>query len=172
MGKHGASSLPRARRGTARHGTGWCGCRTAIRHHTLCHVGCLLSPALSSPSAAEDTLVRGDEKLPGDAFALSIHNIWDVIRSQKDLNLPAHKVGVGVPPRRCPRVCLHGCVGGRCGGGGAGQVLGKASRCEAEGIPSNPPTAATTQRSCCFPPTQIMHAPSSFPLPLPPPPCR
>ncbi|KAG2432901.1 hypothetical protein HXX76_008632 [Chlamydomonas incerta] len=43
---------------------------------------------------AEDTLVRGDEKLPGDAFALSIHNIWDVIRSQKDLNLPAHKVMV------------------------------------------------------------------------------
>eukprot|EP00198_Chlamydomonas_reinhardtii_P001037 XP_001690372.1 predicted protein [Chlamydomonas reinhardtii] len=33
-------------------------------------------------------------QLPGDAFALSIHNIWDVIRSQKDLNLPAHKVMV------------------------------------------------------------------------------
>ncbi|KAG2448827.1 hypothetical protein HYH02_006178 [Chlamydomonas schloesseri] len=43
---------------------------------------------------AEDTLICGDEKLPGDAFALSIHNIWDVIRSQKDLNLPAHKVMV------------------------------------------------------------------------------
>jgi hypothetical protein len=32
------------------------------------------------------------DKLPGDAFALSLHSIWDVIRSQKDLNLPAHKV--------------------------------------------------------------------------------
>ncbi|EFJ52341.1 hypothetical protein VOLCADRAFT_79128 [Volvox carteri f. nagariensis] len=42
----------------------------------------------------EESLIRGDEKLPGDAFALSIRNIWDVIRAQKDLNLPAHKVMV------------------------------------------------------------------------------
>ncbi|GFR42392.1 hypothetical protein Agub_g3264, partial [Astrephomene gubernaculifera] len=43
---------------------------------------------------ADDSLVRGDEKLPGDSFALSIRNIWEVIRAQKDLNLPAHKVMV------------------------------------------------------------------------------
>ncbi|GLC63350.1 hypothetical protein PLESTF_000026900 [Pleodorina starrii] len=42
----------------------------------------------------EDTLIRGDERLPGDSFALSTRNIWDVIRAQKDLNLPAHKVMV------------------------------------------------------------------------------
>ncbi|GIL94426.1 hypothetical protein Vretimale_620 [Volvox reticuliferus] len=42
----------------------------------------------------EETLIRGDEKLPGDTFGLSIRNIWDVIRAQKDLNLPAHKVMV------------------------------------------------------------------------------
>jgi hypothetical protein len=33
-------------------------------------------------------------KLPGDAFALSTQSIWEVIRSQKDLNLPAHKIMV------------------------------------------------------------------------------
>lgn len=32
------------------------------------------------------------DKLPADALPLSIENIWAVIRSQKDLNLPAHKV--------------------------------------------------------------------------------
>ncbi|GIL45756.1 hypothetical protein Vafri_2910 [Volvox africanus] len=42
----------------------------------------------------EETLIRGDEKLPGDTFAFSIRKIWDVIRAQKDLNLPAHKVMV------------------------------------------------------------------------------
>ncbi|KXZ47030.1 hypothetical protein GPECTOR_38g267 [Gonium pectorale] len=42
----------------------------------------------------DDSLIHGEEKLPGDAFALSIRNIWEVIRSQKDLNLPAHKVMV------------------------------------------------------------------------------
>ncbi|PNH08156.1 Protein ROOT HAIR DEFECTIVE 3 [Tetrabaena socialis] len=42
----------------------------------------------------DETLIRNDEKLPGDVFALSIRNIWEVIRSQKDLNLPAHKVMV------------------------------------------------------------------------------
>ena len=36
--------------------------------------------------------MREDDKLPGAAFSLSIKKIWEVIRSQKDLNLPAHKV--------------------------------------------------------------------------------
>ncbi len=53
---------------------------------------CLRVAALPFP-ADDDSLVRGEEKLPGDAFALSVRNIWEVIRSQKDLNLPAHKVG-------------------------------------------------------------------------------
>ncbi len=41
---------------------------------------------------AEDSLFRHEDKLPGDAFVLSTGSIWEVIRSQKDLNLPAHKV--------------------------------------------------------------------------------
>lgn len=43
----------------------------------------------------DDTLVRvSQDALPGDAFALSMGNLWDIIKSQKDLNLPAHKVMV------------------------------------------------------------------------------
>ena len=40
-----------------------------------------------------------DDKLPGDALALSLSNIWGVIKEQKDLNLPAHKVCVLELPR-------------------------------------------------------------------------
>lgn len=43
----------------------------------------------------EDTLVRhSSDKLPGNSLAMSLKNIWEVIRDQKDLNLPAHKVMV------------------------------------------------------------------------------
>mmetsp|Transcript_3599 Transcript_3599/g.10456 ORF Transcript_3599/g.10456 Transcript_3599/m.10456 type:complete len:858 (-) Transcript_3599:898-3471(-) len=43
----------------------------------------------------EDTLVRpAEDKLPGQALALSMQKLWQVIREQKDLNLPAHKVMV------------------------------------------------------------------------------
>lgn len=35
----------------------------------------------------------GADKLPADSLVLSTKQIWEVIRSQKDLNLPAHKVG-------------------------------------------------------------------------------
>ena len=41
----------------------------------------------------EDTLVRvSNDKLPGHALALSLQKVWEIIRDQKDLNLPAHKV--------------------------------------------------------------------------------
>lgn len=41
----------------------------------------------------EDSLVHvSQDALPGDAFALSLNKVWEVIKSQKDLNLPAHKV--------------------------------------------------------------------------------
>ena len=43
---------------------------------------------------ATDTLIREFDKLPGDAFPLSAERVWEVVRSQKDLNLPAHKVMV------------------------------------------------------------------------------
>ena len=54
----------------------------------------LKSCVLSRCSCAdEDTLVRvSRDKLPGDALALSLQKVWEVIRDQKDLNLPAHKV--------------------------------------------------------------------------------
>ncbi len=45
--------------------------------------------------AGDDTLVREGDKLPADSLVLSTKNIWDIIRSQKDLNLPAHKVRRG-----------------------------------------------------------------------------
>ena len=44
-------------------------------------------------AAGADTLVHVRlDALPGDAFALSLNKVWEVIKSQKDLNLPAHKV--------------------------------------------------------------------------------
>ena len=50
-------------------------------------------PSSRCSHADEDTLVRlSRDKLPGDALALSLQKVWEVIRDQKDLNLPAHKV--------------------------------------------------------------------------------
>ncbi|KAG1660222.1 hypothetical protein FOA52_005092 [Chlamydomonas sp. UWO 241] len=42
----------------------------------------------------DDSLVASADHLPIDSLALSMRSIWEVIRSQKDLNLPAHKVMV------------------------------------------------------------------------------
>uniref|UniRef100_A0A383VTW4 Protein ROOT HAIR DEFECTIVE 3 homolog n=1 Tax=Tetradesmus obliquus TaxID=3088 RepID=A0A383VTW4_TETOB len=43
----------------------------------------------------DDSLVRAaNGRLPADSLVLSTRNIWGIIRSQKDLNLPAHKVMV------------------------------------------------------------------------------
>ena len=48
--------------------------------------GCVRAPG-------EDTLLRaGEGKLPGHALALSMARVWEAIREQRDLNLPAHKV--------------------------------------------------------------------------------
>jgi Root hair defective 3 GTP-binding protein (RHD3) len=33
-----------------------------------------------------------EDKLPGHALPLSMQRLWQIIREQKDLNLPAHKV--------------------------------------------------------------------------------
>ncbi len=53
----------------------------------------VLRRRFSSEEAGPDGLVRASpDKLPAGALALSTANIWSVIRSQKDLNLPAHKV--------------------------------------------------------------------------------
>lgn len=42
----------------------------------------------------EGYLRPSDDKLPGDALALSMEKVWEVIRDNKDLNLPAHRVMV------------------------------------------------------------------------------
>ncbi len=48
-------------------------------------------------AADEDTLVRTSaDKLPAAALALSTKKVWEVIRTQRDLNLPAHKVRCAV----------------------------------------------------------------------------
>ena len=53
------------------------------------------------------------DALPGDAFALSLNKVWEVIRSQKDLNLPAHKVccNLSSPGKHCKLSGHHaGCA--------------------------------------------------------------
>lgn len=43
--------------------------------------------------AGDESLVRVNEtKLPGDVLTMNLKKIWEVIKDQKDLNLPAHKV--------------------------------------------------------------------------------
>eukprot|EP01025_Chloroclados_australasicus_P021685 TRINITY_DN2272_c1_g1_i2.p1 TRINITY_DN2272_c1_g1~~TRINITY_DN2272_c1_g1_i2.p1 ORF type:complete len:863 (-),score=113.96 TRINITY_DN2272_c1_g1_i2:497-2974(-) len=53
----------------------------------------------------EDTLsdVTVDGKLPGNAVALNMCSIWELIKDHKDLNLPAHKVMVA--NIRCAELC-------------------------------------------------------------------
>ena len=48
------------------------------------------------------------DKLPAAALALSTKKVWEVIRSQRDLNLPAHKVRHSMPAvlRTLP-ACWH-----------------------------------------------------------------
>ena len=41
---------------------------------------------------ASGFLRPSDEKLPGQALALSMAKVWEVVRDNKDLNLPAHRV--------------------------------------------------------------------------------
>lgn len=36
----------------------------------------------------------GSDKLPGSSLALHMTTIWEVVRANKDLNLPAHRVMV------------------------------------------------------------------------------
>ena len=49
------------------------------------------------PTGADSLVHVSQDALPGDAFALSLNKVWEVIKSQKDLNLPAHKV--------CSQIC-------------------------------------------------------------------
>lgn len=56
--------------------------------------------------ADEDSLVRASrDKLPGNVLSMSLKNIWDVIKEQKDLNLPAHKVLILTGPNWLPNSC-------------------------------------------------------------------
>ena len=55
---------------------------------------CLTEPPLCL-GAGDDSLIRiSEDKLPGDSLALSMGKVWEVIKDQKDLNLPAHKVSL------------------------------------------------------------------------------
>ena len=80
--------------------------RGAPRRPTACRLRALAfaPPTLATPThpphatcphvvpLSDDSLVRKhDDQLPVSALPLSTANIWSVIRSQKDLNLPAHK---------------------------------------------------------------------------------
>lgn len=49
------------------------------------------------PTGADSLVHVSQDSLPGDAFALSLNKVWEVIKSQKDLNLPAHKVCCSLP---------------------------------------------------------------------------
>ena len=57
----------------------------------------------------------GEGKLPGHTLALSMARVWEAIREQRDLNLPAHKVR---PLRRMRLQRAYGphsswlCIGG------------------------------------------------------------
>jgi hypothetical protein len=52
-------------------------------------------PACLLPSGEESLVKEDPARLPLDALPYSLAEIWQVIRSQKDLNLPAHKVWGG-----------------------------------------------------------------------------
>ncbi|GMH34197.1 hypothetical protein BSKO_02031 [Bryopsis sp. KO-2023] len=45
-------------------------------------------------AGGEGSFVRSGDKLPGDAVPLSAQKVWEVVKSQKDLDLPAHKIMV------------------------------------------------------------------------------
>lgn len=53
----------------------------------------------------ESLLRNGSDKLPGQALALSMVKVWDVIKENKDLNLPAHRVMVATI--RCKDIALQ-----------------------------------------------------------------
>ena len=70
-------------------------------------------------SADENSLLRPDPaKLPGQAQAFNMAELWEIIHSQRDLNLPAHKVLLR--PHYCHMPCaavynkqgllLHACM--------------------------------------------------------------
>jgi hypothetical protein len=71
----------------------------------------------ASSAAGDDSLVRtGDGRLPADSLVLSTRNIWGIIKSQKDLNLPAHKVRRSSGARfcGCGMLLLLPCVNTEC----------------------------------------------------------
>ncbi len=61
--------------------------------HTPSHT---LPPPFPFPNTeADDTLVRvSNDKLPSSTVELNMSKIWEVVRANKDLNLPAHRVMV------------------------------------------------------------------------------
>eukprot|EP00210_Caulerpa_lentillifera_P002250 g2162.t1 len=50
----------------------------------------------------ENSFVKLEGRLPGDAVPLSTEKVWEVIKSHKDLDLPAHKIMVATT--RCSQI--------------------------------------------------------------------
>ena len=71
-----------------------CSAKESCQRHRFGRWSCVYSRIrIGVTYAGADSLVHvSQDALPGDAFALSMNKVWEVIRSQKDLNLPAHKV--------------------------------------------------------------------------------
>lgn len=47
-------------------------------------------------------MAHSGDRLPGSSLALSMSELWQVIKEQRDLNLPAHKVRW---PSDTPQIC-------------------------------------------------------------------
>ena len=47
-----------------------------------------------SMNTTEDGLMPSSSAVPGSAFAVSFQKLWETIRANKDLDLPAHQVMV------------------------------------------------------------------------------
>ena len=66
----------------------------------------MLRRRFTHDAGEDESLIRNtSDKLPGQALALSMVKVWDVIKENKDLNLPAHRVMVATI--RCKEIALQ-----------------------------------------------------------------
>ncbi len=66
----------------------------------------MLRRRFTHDAGEDESLIRNtSDKLPGQALALSMVKVWDVIKENKDLNLPAHRVMVATI--RCKEIATQ-----------------------------------------------------------------